>query len=541
MLTNEVEIAPGRIRGTPRDGNGVLSFKGIPYAAPPVGPLRWRPPQPVAPWSGVRPAESYGNTGFGTPIPALEFLAKTASEDCLVLNVWTAATDAAERRPVMLWIHGGGFEFGASFLMGTDGPRLAEAGAVLVSIHYRMGVFGFLAHEELDAEGTPSGNFGLQDMIAALRWVRENITRFGGDPDCVTIFGESAGAHALGMLMVSPLAEGLFHRVIGQSGAWWDSEHGSMPTAQEARMRGAALVKKARVRTIGELRNIPPARLNSMTAWNFLLDPATTAFAPSIDGYVVPATPPTLFAEGRQIKVPLLAGWNAEEEEFFKSRSLPQAPARLRAAAAHQFGEARMADFARLYPSGSKREAKRSAETLIGDLVISQQTWEWLEIHRATSGAPVYGFQFEYTSPFSPRAIHTAELPFVFGTLQPDRMRGGKAAAEADRALSGMMVRYWTHFAKSGNPNGPGLPDWPLYEGANAEVMHFATESAAAPVKGADRFRFIQSFRSQGRLPDRWRGVEGHMSPAAARIARRTVLTLFRLMRLFGWSARQPG
>ena len=538
MLTNDIEIASGRLRGLPRDGNGVLSFKGIPYAAPPTGELRWRPPQPVTPWTGVRPVEAYGHTGFGTPIPALEFLQKTASEDCLVLNVWTAAESADERRPVMLWIHGGGFEFGAAFLLGTDGPRLAQEGVVLVSIHYRMGVFGFLAHEDLDAEGTPSGNFGLQDMIAALRWVKENIAQFGGDPDRVTIFGESAGAHALGMLMVSPLAEGLFHRVIGESGAWWDSEHGPMPDAAEARARGNALMKKAGAKDMAELRKLPPEKLNRMTAWNFLLDPGTTAFSPSVDGYVVPDTPPTLFEAGKQAKVPLLAGWNAEEEEFFKTRSLPLSPREFRAAAAHQFGDNRMAEFNRLYPSGSTVEAKRSAETLVGDLVINQQTWAWLETHRATSGAPVYGYQFEYTSPFSPRAIHTAEMPFVFGNLKPDRMRGGKPPSEADRALSDMMVRYWTNFAGRGDPNGPGLPHWPFYDGRDAEVMHFDEESAAAPVMGAERFRFIQSFREEGRLPLHWRKAKGRMSPMAAQIARRTALTMFWLISVFGWRAR---
>ena len=286
----QVQVEAGVVRGFPRDDHGVLVFKGIPYAAPPVGALRWRAPQPPQAWvAGIRDATLFGARCWSawqddpTPWPP-------QSEDCLSLNIWTTAQHTGERHPVMVWIHGGGFEFGTSADPSTDGARLAQRGVVLVSCNYRMEVLGFMAHPELDREG-PSGNYGLQDQLAALRWVQGNIARFGGDPDNVTVVGESAGAHALGMLMASPLAKELLHKAIGESGAFWDSAHGSLPTFDEARARGVAFAERLGADSVTALRAMSAEELNAAAMWSFATHPATTAFSPHIDRYVVPEVP----------------------------------------------------------------------------------------------------------------------------------------------------------------------------------------------------------------------------------------------------------
>ncbi|WP_246649036.1 carboxylesterase/lipase family protein [Bradyrhizobium canariense] len=304
-LQRVVRTQAGFVRGGPRDASGVIAFKGIPYAAPPVGPLRWCAPQPPAPWDGVRDARVFG----AGCLSALENDQRPGprDEDCLYLNVWTAAKRADEKRPVMVWIHGGGFQFGSSANPATDGNALAVKGVVVVSFNYRLGIFGFLAHPDLDMEA-PSGNYGLQDQLAALRWVKANIAGFGGDPDNVTLFGESAGAMAVGILMASPLAHGLFHKAIGQSGAFWDGKHGPLQGFEEARARGLAFARQRGNGSIAALRSMPADRLNAAAPWSFRTSPVVTAFSPSIDGHVVPDVPARRFLRGEQMHIPLLAG-----------------------------------------------------------------------------------------------------------------------------------------------------------------------------------------------------------------------------------------
>jgi para-nitrobenzyl esterase len=525
MLTTEVILPKGAIRGVTRGATGVLAFKGIPYAAPPIGHLRWKPPQDAVAWQGVRDATVYGNPCFGAPIPGFKKLTRTQSEDCLTLNIWTGAETARERRPVMVWIHGGGFVFGASSFFGTEGAHLAAKGVVLVSLNYRLGVFGFLAHPDLDAEGTLSGNFGLQDQIKALEWVRDNIALFGGDPANVTLFGESAGAHAIGMLMTSPLSHGLFHRAVGQSGAFWDSEHGSISTKAEAQTRGQNFARRLNATTMGELRAIPAKKLNQAATWNFLLDPGTTAFAPSIDGFILPESPASVFHRGQQMDVPLLGGWNADEHTYFVPRALPhRTPTSFRRAAARQFGKASLTDFLKAYPANTRQTAKRSSELLIGDLVISEQTWEWLDTHRATSRSQVFVYNYRYASDYSPRPIHTAEMPFVFGSIDEPSNISRAQAGSTDAALSALMMAYWTNFARNGDPNGDGLPAWPVYAGPGSQVMRFDVTSGAASEDGTERFRFIQSFRKNGRFPESWRKVEAGMPGSIAAVLAKLIL-----------------
>jgi len=502
-LDREVGTQSGIVRGLPRDPDGVLAFKGIPYAAPPVGALRWRAPQPPAPWTGVRDASMFGSGCLSAlandPRPG------PRSEDCLYLNVWTAAAQAGERRPVMVWIHGGGFQFGSSANPAHEGGPLAARGVVVVSFNYRLGVLGFLAHRDLDAEA-PSGNYGLQDQLAALHWVKANIAGFGGDPDNVTLFGESAGAMAVGILMASPLSRGLFHKAIAQSGAFWDGRYGPLQTFEEARERGEALARRLGTASVDALRAMPADDLNAAGLWSFETSPIVTAFSPSVDGFVVPGMPAERFHRGDQMHIPLLAGWNADEGYPFAAQALPHATAHdFRAAAASMFGADRLDEFLALYPATTDAEAAASATTLNGDCVVGEQCWQALRLHGATGNAAVYGYRFGYTSPYVPVASHVTEIPFVFGTLTPQRIVGSSAPpAASDHAMSQTMMEYWVNFAARGNPNGPGLPHWPDY-GDDEIVMGFETTVGARPNPDAARFRFLGSYRQAGVLPLRWR------------------------------------
>lgn len=501
----EAVTQSGVVRGA-ESGDGIVAFKGIPYAAPPIGPLRWRAPQPPSRWDTPRDTTRFGPPCFASPLPGL----KTApqSEDCLTVNVWTPRADRSAKRPVMVWIHGGGFEFGSSAQRGYDSIKLAQLGVVLVSFNYRLGVLGFLAHPALDREGPASGNYGLQDQIAALRWVRGNIAAFGGDPANVTIFGESAGAHAVGMLMASPQTKGLFAKAIAQSGAFWDAEHGSLETHGEALARGVAFQKKMDAASLADLRTMAADALNAAASWDFRLDPGITAFSPSVDGFVLRDSPAAVFARGGAARVPLLAGWNAKEEApLFLPRSLPhESPQAFRNAAAGLFGLERMKDFEALYPSS---DPTSSSAALIGDQIISEQTWELLALQQKTRRDGVYAYQFSFTSPYSPIANHGAEVKYVFGNLLPSTVPGTGEVGPRDSDTANLMMRYWTNFATRGDPNGSGLPVWPAYGGPGSRVLAITpTGSAAADETGTDRFKFIQSFRKNGRFPQRWRNAK---------------------------------
>jgi para-nitrobenzyl esterase len=498
-----VRTQAGLVRGGQRAASGVLAFKNIPYAAPPVGALRWRASRPPTPWNGVRDALAFG----AGCLSALENDHRPGprAEDCLTLNVWTAAEQPDEKLPVMVWIHGGGFQFGSSANPATDGGLLAAKGVIVVSFNYRLGIFGFLAHPDLDSEA-PSGNYGLLDQLAALRWVQANIAEFGGDPDNVTLFGESAGAMAIGMLMASPLAHGLFHKAIGESGAFWDGKHGPLQGFEEARGRGLAFARQQGHASIAALRAMPAEHLNAAAPWSFQTSPVVAAFSPSIDHHVIPDAPALRFLRGEQMHIPLLAGWNAAEEFPFASQSLPHQSAQaFRAAAEGMFGKERLADFLKVYSADTDAQAKGSAAALTGDFVVGEQCWQWLRLHKASGRAPVYGYLFDYTSPYTPIASHVTEIPFVFGTLTPQRVIGSTALPdEADRALARTMMSYWVNFAMRGDPNGSDLPTWPAYDEKDVVQILGATVEAR-PNPQAARFRFLGSFRKNGILPMRWR------------------------------------
>lgn len=509
QVSEQVALADGAVQGSSRDAHGVLAFKGIPYAAAPVSKLRWKPPQAVQSWQGVRAATAFGPRCEGSPLLGAAPPGNVQSEDCLTLNVWTAAQSTNEKRPVMVWIHGGGFQTGVPTPSdpSTDGGSFAAKGVVLVSFNYRLGVFGFLSHPALDSEGTPSGDYGLQDQIAALKWVRSNIARFGGDPNNVTIFGESAGAMSVGLLMSSPLATGLFHKAIGESGAFQESEHGSIATRAAALERGQALAARLTGGNIAALRAISADELLAQSSWSFQTDPVTTAFSPSVDGYVLPDCPANIFSQGKQNDVPLLAGRNGSEGYIFLSGALPYtSSSAFQQAATVQFGTDRLTEFLSNYPANTDTIAAASAETLVGDLRVSEQSWEWMQLQRQTGRSPVYGYQFNYHSEYSPMPIHGADISFVFGTLMPQMLAPEAVPDARDREVSGQLMSYWVNFARNGDPNGTGLPRWPAYQGDGSSVMLITDlTTVAAPETDSARFRFLRSFRKNGRMPDSWR------------------------------------
>lgn len=493
-----VRVEGGLIQGA-RNADGTLVAKGIPYAAPPVGPLRWRPPQPARGWTEVRDATRFGAPCFQAWSPPALSQGRAPSEDCLTLNVWAPPEARTKHLPVMVWLHGGGFQFGSSAQPTYDGAALARRGVIVVTLNYRLGVLGFLAHPSLDAEETPSGNYGLRDQIAALRWVRRNIGAFGGDNANVTVFGESAGAHAIGLLMASPLAKGLFAKAIVQSGAFWDSEHGPIISHAQALTAGRAFQAKLGSSTLAELRAMSAEQINAAAPWSFAVDPATAAFAPSLDPQLLPEQPRTVFAKGKQPHIPLLGGTVADEGSIFLTRALPHATAEeFRRAAAGFFASACLPAIERFYPSTDAAETSRSATLLIGDLVISEQTLAMLSL-QSRAGARVYGYEFAFTSPYWPRAIHGSDPAYVFGTLAPRRPPTAEPGA-ADRSLTNLLTAYWTNFARAGDPNGPGLPDWPTLGSRSGPIVRIDSDGVT-PIGVPNRLQAIERCLPQHQQP----------------------------------------
>lgn len=489
----------GLVEGVLIEDGKVKVFKGIPFAAPPVGPLRWRAPQPVEPWTGVRKATEFGARCMQTPIFGdMVFKDAGQSEDCLYLNVWAPANPPAAKLPVMVWIYGGGFVAGATSEPRQDGGNLTRKGVVVVSMNYRLGLFGFFSHPELTRESghNASGNYGLMDQTEALRWVRDNIAAFGGDPGNVTIFGESAGSFSVSAQMASPLAKGLFHKAIGESGAFFGETLGLKKLA-ETETANVELAKTAwGGGTLAELRAKPADDLIKAIPRG----PAFR-FAPNIDGFFLPESIAAIFAAGKQSQVPLLAGWNADEGSSVAilGRDAPT-PGLLATKIGALYGE-KADSIRKAYSAADAGEAKRAAQDLAGDRFIGYSTWKWLETHTKTGNAPVYRYRFDLKLPVAggatgiaaePRSPHAGEIEYVFQTLSSKPLPW----RDEDRKLSDMMSSYWINFARSGDPNGPGLPKWPLYYGANGfMVMHLAAVTQARPDAHRARYQALDSAR----------------------------------------------
>ena len=487
----------GVLEGVVSADGKVRTFKGIPYAAAPVGALRWKAPQPVQPWGGVRKATEFGPRAMqGKIFSDMVFHDDGPSEDCLYLNLWMPANPPQAKLPVMVWIHGGGFVAGSSSEPRQDAGNLSKKGVLIVSMNYRMGVFGFLAHPELTKESGrgSSGNYGLLDQVAALQWVKKNIALFGGDPDNVTIFGESAGSSSVCALVASPLARGLFQRAIGESGAMFNPSR-PLKSREQAEQDGVKFAQSAfGSDSLAVLRAKPASELLEAS-----LKQPRPNFGPVIDGYFLPEDCKAIYAAGRQSPVPILAGWNQDEGSYrgFFANDAPTL-ASYQAHAKTAFGDNSGA-FLKLYPAGTDEEAKRAAKDLACDKSIGYATCAWLETHQATSGATVYRYRFDQPLPLpadapagaEASAPHASEIEYVFQVLSSRNLPW----RPEDRQVSELMGAYWTNFAKYGDPNGPGLPRWPAYSGQDGyPVMHLCPAAAAAADAGHGRYEFVGRF-----------------------------------------------
>ena len=477
----------------------IRTFLGIPYAAPPVGPLRWREPMPAAKWNGVRQATVFGPHCMQPPVFAdMIFRDPGPSEDCLTLNIWTPANAKPARLPVMVWIYGGGYQGGSTSEARQDGAVLATNGVVVVSLNYRLGIFGFFTHPALTAESPykASGNYGLLDQTAALRWVKENIQAFGGDPSNVTLFGESAGAFAVSTQMASPLAKGLFQKAIGESGGALSSGTLAVKTRAQVEQINADFARKVyHVDTLDALRAIPAQELLDR-ATKPAASPDLVRFGPVVDGHLLPESVAAIFAAGKQNDVPMMAGWN-HDESGIQTRSTVES---FQKSVNDRFAENASKVLA-AYPTPTDADAIRAASDLAADTFIAYSTWKWLEVQATTGKQPVYRYRFDKVVPADPfhlagnAAYHSGEIAYVFGS-QP-LLTEYKWTPE-DQALSKQMQQYWTNFAKTGDPNGSGLPKWPPYQAASDwQVMHLDTQTAASKDATRERDLLLDSIWSK--------------------------------------------
>ena len=492
----EVAVTGGRVAGTV--ANGITSFKGIPFAAPPLGELRWKAPQPVKPWTGVKQATAYASSCMqDATFVKLFGAAPGLSEDCLYLNVWTPAKSAADALPVMVWIYGGGFVGGMTGIPAYDGARLAEKGVVLVSIAYRVGAFGFLAHPALSKEsGKGSGNYGLQDQIAGLRWVKGNIARFGGDPSRVTIFGESAGGISVSMLAASPAAKGLFHRAISESGGnfgppRYTNEGGQIaPPLRVAEATGQTFLTKLGAADIAAARALPAEKVQAAQGPG--LGGANT-FWPVFDGDVLPGDQYELYAAGRFNDTPVLIGTNSDEGALFAAPGAT--PARFESAVREGYGKYAEALFA-AYPHGTPQEAAKAEKDISRDSIFGWHTWAWARLHSQKGKGKAYVYYFDHRTARSVSgANHGDEIAFVFRNLSVGGIMGPPVPPRPeDVAMSDLLSSYWVNFAKTGDPNGAGLPLWPAFTSSDQRAMHFDTTSSARPVPNMTQLKALDAY-----------------------------------------------
>ena len=503
QLATPVRIAGGMVQGTEEAG-GVRRFAGLPFAAPPVGALRWREPRAAAPWKGVRDATRFGPRCMQLPIFGdMVFRSNGMSEDCLYLNVWAPPRRPSSERaltvlaPVLVYFYGGGFVAGDGSEFRYDGASLARHGLVVVTVNYRLGVFGFLAHPELTRESPhhASGDYGLLDQVAALQWVRANIAAFGGDPRHVTIGGESAGSISVNAQMASPLSRRLIAGAIGESGGMIH------PTAQplsldSAEHLGEAFADSAGVRTLAALRGLPAESILATSG-----RPGNRRSRATVDGYFLPATPAQIFAAGAQAHVPLLVGWNSEESDWRdllgdREPTTEQYAAVLR----ERFGE-QAGQILALLPDSTPAQVMNAASFVAGAQFIAYSTWKWADLQRRTGRRAVYVYLYAHPRPAAKDpaqnpphtgAVHSAEIEYALGNLSTNQVY---AWTSDDSAVSETMQAYFANFVKTGNPNGSGLPAWPAtLSGDASPVMVLDVQPAAAPDPHAAAYRFFDRF-----------------------------------------------
>lgn len=492
-----VRVEQGVLQG--KSENHITIFKGIPFAKPPVGELRWRPPQPVEKWQGIKQAMKYAPSPIqaGNPPSGI-------SEDCLYLNVWSPAQSAKQRLPVMVWIYGGGFSFGTSSDPLFESSKLAQKGVVVVTIAYRVGQLGFLAHPELSAESPNkvSGNYGILDQVAALKWIKKNIAAFGGNPDNVTIFGESAGGISVSMLAASPISKGLFHKAISQSGGSFGPTRTpnypgeNMISLDTAEAEGVDYVKQFGVSSIAELRQLDsekfiPAGWSLPGGW------------PIVDGYVIPDDQFTLYQQGKFNDVPVLVGYNSDEGASFVWNNEPK-----------QFIDGlkiRFGKFAsQLFDAYDISEGKitRNGRNLIRDAAFGWHTWGWARLQSANGTSPAYLYFFDQHPDYpqdSPKyghgSPHGQEIAYVFQHLDINNPE----ITQVDLDISDAIATYWTNFAKRGEPSGEDLPNWPAFNNTARQVMYFQQQPQVGPVPDEKALEVLDDYFEWRRSPE---GIE---------------------------------
>lgn len=490
QLSTTIKVHEGKLQGTTE--NGLTVFKGVPFAAPPIGDLRWHSPMPPAKWEGIRQANSFAPAPIqgGNP-PAGK------SEDCLYLNIWSPAKSAKEKIPVLVWIYGGGFNFGATSEATYNGEKLAKKGVILISIAYRVGQLGFMAHPELSKENPSniSGNYGILDMIAGLKWIKENIHAFGGDPNKVTIFGESAGGIAVSMLCASPQAKGLFQGAISQSGGSFGPSRittypgENMKRLSVAEKAGEDYMKNSGFSSIAEMRKLPVDKLPAIKglAW------------PIVDGVVIPDDQYKLYEAGKFNDTPILVGYNSDEGASF---SPPKTPEDYIKGVESRYGRFSKA-LIEAYPTG-ENSVPKTARDLARDAAFGWQTWSWARLHAKSGKSKVFYYYFDQhpENPVgSPNAGHGShhgqEVAYVFEQLDSKNPQ----TTQTDLAISDAMGTYWTNFAKYGDPNGGNLPKWPAFDN-DGKVMYFEQKPYIGPVPSLDSMKVLDQYFAWRRTPE---------------------------------------
>ena len=513
----QVKVAQGTLEGIVLP-SGIVTYLGVPFAQPPVGNLRWKAPQPPKNWSGVRKADTFGNNAMQKPVFGdMNFRAPAMSEDCLYLNVWTPAKKTTEKLPVLVYFYGGGFVAGDGSENRYDGESLAEKGIVTVTLNYRLGIFGFFSHPELTAESAnhASGNYGLLDQNAALLWVKQNIAAFGGDPDKITIAGESAGSISVCAQMASPLSKNLIAGAIGQSGGMINPTLAPVPMADHEK-HGVEFGAKVKAGSLAALRVIPAEQLlEEASKWGAFNTKAV------IDGYFLPKSPSEIFAAGEQAKVPLLAGWTSAEMPYqaFMQGQYPN-PENYATKVKAMYGD-KADEVLALYPGTTEQEVVTSATALASDNFIVYSTWKWLELQRQTSGQPVYAYIFSKARPAMKSEMGNAKTGLAGGIIKgddtkkevakmPDALTGAAHASDIEYLLGNLSSNkifdwtaddykasetgeeYFANFIKTGNPNGKKLPKWAeSKKGGDLIIMELNVTAKSYKEQHRNRYLFL--------------------------------------------------
>jgi len=508
----QVTTANGILAGT--DESGISSFKGVPFAAPPVGDLRWKEPQPVKNWTGVRKADKFGPRAMQLPLFGdMNFRSDGMSEDCLYLNVWTPAKQANEKRPVLVYFYGGGLVAGDGSEPRYEGESMARHGIVAITVNYRLSVFGFLSHPELSKESPhhASGNYGLLDQYAALKWVQQNIAAFGGDPQRVTIAGESAGSFSVSAQMASPLAKGLFAGAIGESGSLL-GPRSPLPLAQ-AEKTGLSFATAAGAQSLSALRNMPAEKVLQVTS-----KPEFSRFPVTIDGYFFDQSPTEVFTAGKQSKVPLLVGWNSQEMNGGALLGKEAPTIQNYTAAVEKTYTTGAGEVLKQYAAATDADVQQAATDLASDRFIGFSTWKWSDLQSQTSGKPVYRYLYARPRPVmraemgnaqpglaggviktndasaqkappASGAVHSAEIEYAMGNLPTNRVYDWQPE---DYKVSAILQTFFINFIKTGNPNGDGVPFWPAVKANEpAQVMHVDVQTGAWAEKHRERYLLL--------------------------------------------------